>query len=81
METLGGPCCGGALAAGCELVFVGVTVVLMVVVVPEEIPVWDDVLGTGWGGGTVAGAGMFEPPCGDDVAGEELGGGTCDSGG
>lgn len=74
METLGGPCCWGALD--------GVTVVLVVVfAVPDDVPVCDEVLGTGWGGGTVEGDGMLDPPWGADVAGAELGGGTCDSGG
>jgi hypothetical protein len=86
METLGGPCCWGT-DDGRLGVEEGVTVVLMVVVpVPDEVPVCDvpvcdDVLGTGCGAGTVDGDGMLEPPCGDDVDGTELGAGTCDSGG
>lgn len=58
---------------------VGVTVVLMVVVVPG-VPVCGLVPGTGWGGGTVAGAGIPEGDC-DPVAGAELGGGTAETGG
>jgi hypothetical protein len=65
IETLGGPCWGD-LDAGCVAVGDDVTVVLMVVVVvPDELPDCDDVLGDevlgmGSGGGTVDGEGMPE---------------------
>ena len=86
IDTLGGPCCWGALEDdGCVPVEAGVTVVLIVVVAPVEVPVCDgpvcvEVLGTGCGAGTVDGEGILEPP-GAEVVGTELGGGTCDSGG
>jgi len=60
----------------------GVTVVLIVVVlVPADVPVCDEVLGTGCGAGTAPGEGIPEPFCCDDPGDTEVGGGTCESGG
>jgi hypothetical protein len=75
METLGGPCCCGALEAGWDPVGVAV-----VDVRPEAVPPWGALLGTGCGGGTVAGAGMPDDGC-DPLPGSELGGGTVETGG